>query len=111
MSESTFEIGQVFSGKYPPEAAAWCNENNAYLEVLKPKGKVRRFKIMSIPEPTRAEVINARIAELQAYLNSTDWYVIRYADTGQAIPVDVRADRQEARAEIDALRVELAGLV
>lgn len=58
-------------------------------------------------EPPLAEMINIRIDELKAYLNSTDWYVIRYADTGQAIPVDVRVDRQEARAEIDALREEL----
>jgi len=35
--------------------------------------------------------------------------VIRYADTGQAIPVDVRADRQEARAEIESLREQLSG--
>lgn len=61
-------------------------------------------------EQEERERIEARIDELQAYLNSTDWYVIRYADTGQAIPVDVRADRQEARAEIDALRLDLEKL-
>lgn len=27
-----FYIGQTFSGKYPPEAAAWCNKNNAHIE-------------------------------------------------------------------------------
>ena len=58
-------------------------------------------------EQARKEEIEALIAERQAYLDSTDWYVIRYVDTGVAIPVDVRADRQEARAEIDALREEL----
>lgn len=74
-----------------------------------PSGAVtlRPEKSVDIVERERIE---ARIAELQAYLNSTDWYVIRYADTGQAIPVDVRADRQEARAEIDALREELTTL-
>lgn len=61
-------------------------------------------------EQARREEIEAQIAERQDYLDSTDWYVIRYADTGQAIPVDVRADRQEARAEIDALRLELEKL-
>ena len=25
-------IGQRFEGTYPPEAAAWCNSNNAYIE-------------------------------------------------------------------------------
>ena len=27
-----FYIGQTFEGKYPPEAAAWCNSNNAHIE-------------------------------------------------------------------------------
>jgi hypothetical protein len=27
-----FYIGQTFTGKYPPEAAAWCNSNNAHIE-------------------------------------------------------------------------------
>ena len=27
-----FYIGQTFKSKYPPEAAMWCNENNAVLE-------------------------------------------------------------------------------
>jgi hypothetical protein len=58
-------------------------------------------------EQVRREQIEAQIAERQAFLDSTDWYVIRYVDTGVAIPVDVRADRQEARAEIEALRNEL----
>lgn len=27
-----FQIGQVFDGEYPPEAALWCNENGAHIE-------------------------------------------------------------------------------
>lgn len=27
-----FYIGLTFNGKYPPEAAAWCNKNNAHIE-------------------------------------------------------------------------------
>lgn len=27
-----FYIGQTFDGKYPPEAAIWCNKNNAHIE-------------------------------------------------------------------------------
>lgn len=38
--------------------------------------------------------------ESLAYLTSTDWYVIRKADTGVAIPVDVLTKRQEAREAI-----------
>jgi hypothetical protein len=31
--EEQFYIGQNFEGIYPPEAAAWCNANNAHIEV------------------------------------------------------------------------------
>lgn len=57
-------------------------------------------------EPTiPKEVINEqRIEELQEYLNSTDWYVARYSETGVEIPEEVKQKRQEARKEISALR-------
>ena len=35
--------------------------------------------------------------EAQTYLNSTDWYVARYGETGVAIPDDIKAKRAEAR--------------
>ena len=61
-----------------------------------PKGAmtVRPQKPVDVAERER---IQARIDELQAYLADTDWYVIHYADTDVAIPVDVSDDRQEAR--------------
>jgi hypothetical protein len=37
-------------------------------------------------------------AEAQAYLDSTDWYVVRFAETGVPVPVDVTAKRAAARA-------------
>lgn len=36
-------------------------------------------------------------AEAQAYLLSTDWYVVRFAETGTAIPQDVAEARAAAR--------------
>ena len=47
---------------------------------------------------------DARITELQTYLSSTDWYAIRYADSGEPMPEEVRAKRAEARLEISQLR-------
>ena len=32
----TFEIGQIFEGADPPEAAAWCNENRARMVEIDP---------------------------------------------------------------------------
>lgn len=46
-----------------------------------------------------------RIAELEEYLKSTDWYAIRFADTGEEIPEDIKKARQDARDEISRLRV------
>lgn len=36
-------------------------------------------------------------SEAQAYLNATDWYVVRFAETGVAVPEEVTAKRAEAR--------------
>ena len=41
------------------------------------------------------------IAEAQTYLNKTDWYVVREADTGTAMPSDVKTKRAEARTTIN----------
>ena len=45
-----------------------------------------------------------KIAELEESLKSTDWYAIRFADTGEEIPADIKKARQEARDEISRLR-------
>lgn len=43
--EQTFYIGQTFETEYPPEAAIWCNENNATIEAVEDGG----FRIVEIP--------------------------------------------------------------
>ena len=48
-------------------------------------------------EPTDQEDTNA---ESMAYLDSTDWYAIRYAETGVAVPSDVTTARAAARSAI-----------
>lgn len=56
------------------------------------------------PEKPQEIINQERIAELEEYLNSTDWYAIRFADTGEEIPEDIKKARQEARDEISRLR-------
>lgn len=51
-----FEAGQIFEITYPPEAAQWCNANNAYIEEIEKQDGKRRFQIVAIPEPTAEEV-------------------------------------------------------
>jgi hypothetical protein len=36
-------------------------------------------------------------SEAQAYLNDTDWYVSRFAETGVEIPQEIKDKRQECR--------------
>lgn len=59
------------------------------------------------PQPSEEELIEARIKELEFFLSSTDWYVIRFADTGEAIPSEIKQQRQDARDEISRLRNNL----
>ena len=54
------------------------------------------IKIKPLPPPTQEEIN----AEAHAYLASTDWYVVRFAETGVVIPADVAAARQAARERI-----------
>lgn len=48
-----FYIGQTFDGMYPPEAAAWCNANNAHVEKV---DGVRTIVENAKPIPTKAEL-------------------------------------------------------
>ena len=56
-----YKIGQVFEGIYPPEAAVWCNANNAHIEVL--DGKYTIVENAPAPEPTVAEQVQALESE------------------------------------------------
>lgn len=46
----SFYIGQVFDGEYPVEAAEWCNQNGAYINVVDGK-----YTIIQIPSPTQQD--------------------------------------------------------
>lgn len=84
------ELNQIFEGGYPPEAAAWCNENNAYIEELDPITKdvtekneigeevtqtktLRRFQILPIPAPTTEELAAQARSQRDALIAATDY--------------------------------------
>jgi len=46
----------------------------------------------------------AEIATLESFLASTDWYATRLAETGKAIPDEIRIQRQAARDRISELK-------
>lgn len=59
-------INQIFNDTYPPEAAQWCNENDAYITEIAPVDGVRRFQIVAVPEPTEEELAAAALAQAKA---------------------------------------------
>lgn len=56
--------------------------------------------LIDLPAPTGQEAIDIANAEARAYLASTDWYVVRFSETGEPIPEDVKQKRAEARAAV-----------
>ena len=58
------------------------------------------------PEKPKTDILREELSEQQNILSSTDWYAIRYADSGVEIPADIKAKRQAAREKIDELRAE-----
>ena len=63
-----YYIGQIFEGIYPPEAAVWCNANNAYIDVIGD----HRYEIKAVPPapaPTKEEQEQARA---NAYASEID---------------------------------------
>lgn len=61
-----FEVGQFFEGEYPPEAALWCNENNAYIEE-----RDGGYVIVAIPEPSLKEAKERKLVEIQRAVDET----------------------------------------
>lgn len=55
---------------------------------------------LPFPPPSAEQVQSQKNAEARAYLLSTDWYVVRFAETGVAIPDEVIAARKSARESV-----------
>ena len=62
-----YKIGQTFKGTYPPEAAIWCNANNAHIEVK--DGQYVIVENAPIPEPTLEE----QVSSLEQTYGMTRW--------------------------------------
>lgn len=100
-----FYIGQIFDGKYPPMAAVWCNANNAFIEKIADN----RYEIKAVPAPSEEEIKQARISELKAQLDGTDYKIIKCSEcqlAGVELPYDIvelHTARQALRDEINEL--------
>jgi hypothetical protein len=120
-----FYIDQIFENEYPQEVVEFCKTNKldnprlkwkiAEMEPLEKesidkdgnvvKEYIPRFMLIqtSIYDDFDDE---KRVEELQKYLDETDWYAARYAETGVAIPDDIKTARQAARDEISAIKAK-----
>ena len=63
-----YYIGQIFESKYPPMAAVWCNQNNAFIEKIGDN----RYEIKAIPEPPAPTKEQQEQARASAYAAEID---------------------------------------
>jgi len=93
----TYSIGQVFTKTYPPEAAQWCNANNAYINEIENQNGVRRFQIVAVPEPTDDEVAAQVRGERDAKIAATDFLAMSDYPLSEEDRAVVTAYRQALR--------------
>lgn len=100
----------VFADRFETYVEVDDNEHMSLIEQANSQNKdIKPDKdgkpiLVDRPPPSQKEVARMRINELEDYLRETDWYAIRFADSGEPIPPDVKKKRQDARNEISQLR-------
>ena len=98
-----FYVEAIHSDNIPADAVEITTEEHAALLDGQSQGKIiaadkNGKPILKDPPPPTAEELQAQAnADVRAYLASTDWYVVRKAETGTEIPADILAKRQAAR--------------
>ena len=100
---NTFEINQIFEGVYPPEAAIWCNENNAYITELAQKDGVRVFKIKEIPKPSLEFLKNIKIDTLKKERNRREEAPVEYKEKLWDFDADSRARINAAASALELI--------
>lgn len=94
-----YYIGQKFSGMYPPEAAEWCNENNAYIDELESIGDKRQFEILENEPyvPTWEDIDKARVQYRKQHIDNKTISRMRKQANGTWTEAD-----EQAYLELDA---------
>lgn len=67
-----FEIGQIFEGVYPPEAALWCNTRGD-CSIQQVDGK---YQIVENPPVSVGDLAENVRSERDRRLAETDWYMM-----------------------------------
>ena len=99
-----FTINQIFTGEYPPEAAAWCNQRgDCYItELDAAEGGTRRFQIVAIPEPTPEE-----LAEQERFRKEAEAEAARVPDLEAAV-AELGVTSASDKEESDTAALDLA---
>ena len=63
-------------------------------------GEVTEHEDAPTTQPSAADLQSQANAKAQAYLVSTDWMVLRQADSGEVMPNNIKDARAAARLEI-----------
>lgn len=87
-----FYVGQVFNGVYPPEAAVWCNENDAYIE--KQDGD---YIIVQNAAPSSESLFSSLRAERDRRIASSDYLLMPDYPLAEDSRQIVQTYRQELR--------------
>ena len=78
-------------------------------------GDVYTYDVIEKPiKETLAELKSQKIQtvkfEVESKLKSTDWYIIREADNGQATPQSIKDEREALRAKSNSIEAEINAL-
>lgn len=96
----------IHGDNMPADVVEITAEEHADLLEGQSKGKLIDFDKDGYPfladpaPPTEEELQQQANAEARAYLASTDWYVIRLQETGQATPEEILEARSQARSRV-----------
>jgi hypothetical protein len=71
--------------------------------------KITGKTAQQLSKDTRDETLRSEEEILKVYLSSSDWYVVRFSETGVPIPTDIVAQRELARSRISEIRNILSG--
>ena len=88
-----FEIGQIFEGKYPPEAAVWCNEQgNCYIDKVMMEGRAV-YQIVTVLEPSFEELKAMKLEALSEAQLDAEASAHIQSSVGFEIDANDRANR------------------
>lgn len=105
-STGGFYATEIHGANMPADVVEITAEQHAALLAGQTAGKViaadaNGRPVLQDQPPLTGEQLQSQInAEARAYLVSTDWYVIRLQETGEAVPDEVLAERAAARVRV-----------